>query len=144
MEIFDLIRRKPNSSMTDRFYAIQIPLLLGEKDLATSVAKEWAADWHEGEFSIWNEVQYLKMLATDGEYRPGQKDRLTQILTSYMLGLLAVADGKRETAHARFEEAAEKPFVSLDSYWGEAFLRHLESNTSWPSENPNMRRHLTK
>ena len=76
----------------------------------------------------------------DGEYRPKQDNRLTKMLTNYILGLLAIADGKRDRAIERLEESIERPFVGLDAYWGEASLRHLRRNSNWPSENPRMRR----
>jgi len=56
-----------------------------------------------------------------------------------MLGLLAIAEGDRESAIMQLEKSVELPYTNLDHCWGEAFLERLKQpNSSWPRGNPNM------
>ena len=121
--------------MSNRYLSIHIPLLLGEKRLAVETAREWVDDWEDGQNSEWNDQELLRIIATEGDIRPSNKSRLTRVLTKHMLGLLAIADGNRDEARRCFESSAEKPWVNIDFYWGEAFVRSIDRDKTWPSQN---------
>lgn len=131
-----IIRRK--TSMSDRYFAIHIPLLVGEKEIAVKTAREWVGNWQAGQHSEWNDQELLRIIATDGEQLPESKSRMTRVLTNHMLGLLAIADGERDEARRHFEASAEKPWVNIDFYWGAAFARLLSADDNWPSQNKAM------
>ena len=58
-------------------------------------------------------------------------------LADHVLGLVAIANGDREAAEFHFRRSIAKPYVNVDHYWGEAFLKRL-LDYDWPCENPKM------
>ena len=145
MRIFNHIRAQQTTLM-DQYFAIHIPLLLGEKQLAIQVAGQWVSEWEaamptEGNTtSIYSEGNNpLRTIVADGEWMPTKRNRVTDVTISHVRGLLAIADGDRELAKSSFLASTCKPWVGLDVYWGEAFRRHLQEDDAWPRENARMR-----
>ena len=132
-----------NATLVDRQLAIHIPLLLGEKRLAMDTAQRWLDSMSTDSFgasSEFGEREFLRIIATDGDWKPTHLNRTTSLTTQHALGLLAIAEGKRELAIEHLTASTKKPALNLDSYWGEAFLRKLKNNDSWPRENKKLHR----
>ena len=131
-----------NSTLTDRYQAIQVPLLLGNKKRAVELANRWVEEYESGQRladrSEFAELDFLKIVATDGRHKPDFDNRMKDALANYLRGLLAICDGNREQGLDNLEAAAEKPFGWLDPYWARALTAQLERNQGWPRGNPNM------
>ncbi|MCR9293506.1 MAG: serine/threonine protein kinase [bacterium] len=130
-----------NSTSTDRFMAIQIPLLLGDKETARRWAQTWVDQYrtsqNRDDRSEFAEPEFLQIVASDGRRVPNFDDRMNKSLRHYFLGLLAICDGEREVALNCFRESVAGPFGWTDPYWARAFIAQLESDESWPRGNPN-------
>jgi hypothetical protein len=140
MSIFEDLTHEDASPM-DLYTAIQIPLLLGEKELAIRRANEWLVEWdddagRESE-SDYNELNLLQIIASDGKELPELNDRAFNSLSNYLLGLLAIADGHREQAMHHLQLSVEGPYGWVDPYWARAIMEHLETDQAWPRGNPN-------
>ncbi len=144
MNLFYRLGDHASATISSRYTAIHIPLLLGEKDIAVDYANRWLKELNAGKLvkkdtsSEWAEEELLRIIATDGVQLPDKQDRLTRVLTSHMLGLLAIADGERDSARDHFNAAAAKPWINIDYCWAEAFSRRLADESPYPSQNPNM------
>ena len=140
LEIFEECARD-HRTLTDRYMAIYIPLLLGETKLASDKAKVWLKELESGVSpgtnNEFDEAALLKLIATEGEVEPKSKHRMTISLSNQLLGLLAVSKGRREEATEFFTKAVEGPYGWLDPCWGRAFLSHLR-DPNWPRANPKM------
>jgi serine/threonine protein kinase len=143
LEVFESFTTQ-DSTITDRYMAIQIPLLLGETDRARERANEWLSKWAEDPLvkstaNVFPEEQLLRIIATEGATIPELDNELTLSLSNYLLALLAVSKGERAEAKNCFKQAIVKPHGWTDIYWAEAFLHHLSMNRNWPVDNAEMR-----
>ena len=130
-----------NLTSTDRFMAIQIPLLLGDKQTARRWARTWVDQYrtsrNRDDRSEFAEPEFLEIVASEGRIVPDFDHRMNKSLANYFLGLLAICDGKRDIALDYFRKSVEGPYGWTDPYWARAFIGHLESEEAWPRENPN-------
>ena len=126
--------------MADRYNDVHIPLLLGEKGIAMSEAQKWVQEWEEGVgrsrlgMSEFREERLIKIIATGQAPNLQGSSRFERALVDHMLGLLALADGDRQSAQRHFGLSIAKPYTNVDHYWGEAFLEHLRKDDGWPRE----------
>ncbi len=80
MDIFDHIRSQDITAV-DPYFAIHIPLLLGERQTAVQVARQWVSKWEAGELterntaSEFSDEDMLRIIATDGEWIPKKGNR---------------------------------------------------------------------
>ena len=127
MAIFQELYADKNAALADRYNDLHIPLLLGEKDVARTAAEKWFKEWEAGRpqsrraMSEFSEERLLHIIATGEVPDVDGLNRFDSALVSHILGLMALADGRREDAEQHFELSIEKPYVNIDHFWGETF-----------------------
>jgi hypothetical protein len=138
----EVISERP--AIADRYVAIEILLLLGEREMAVQYAEDWLSELSQGiqlpdTTSEYAEEQLLLLIAR-GEQPADEPDNRTKaIIVEHTLGLLAIANGDRESAITHFARSTEPPYITLDQYWGEAFLQRLQEDEDWPRGNSKMK-----
>jgi tetratricopeptide (TPR) repeat protein len=134
----EVISERP--AIADRYVAIEILLLLGEREMAAQYAESWLIELASDDQlpdtkSEVSEEQLLALIATGDKPHSESTNRTKDIIVDHTLGLLAIAEGDRESAIAHLSRAIEPPYIMLDQYWAEAFLQRLQEDEHWPREN---------
>ena len=135
----DLIAEDPTEYM--RYVAIQIPLLLGEFELAKRQCEEWTrqeSSQPHSTGSIINEEVLIEMLAGDtvsDSMGPPETRRNEKISRAYALGMIALGKGNRKQALEHFEDRMALRGSNCTANWAGSFVQWLKNDPEWPLGN---------